>query len=81
MRAQPFARRAIIRFLESEAKAHPEGDGTLTMIALQAGFLMSVVEAGFIALRSHREHYDKDYFVALAGSIFDGVASQEDEED
>ena len=81
MRAQEFARRAIVRFFMSEAEAHPGRNGALMAIGMQAGFLMSVIEAGFIALRSHRAHYDKDYFVGLAGSVFDDVANRDDDDD
>jgi hypothetical protein len=73
MRAQPIARQAILRFLLTESKANPDGDGVATAVAMQAGFMTAIVEVGFIAFSTARMEFIREAFVDMVGSIFDDV--------
>jgi hypothetical protein len=80
VRAQSFARKAIIRFLASEARDHPNGRGAVTAIAAQIGFMMSVIEMGAIAYRVAKLDYSKDRFLDLVGALFDDLTSEDEDE-
>ena len=77
MRAQLVARRAIIHFVQSEAKETPDGNGACLSVGLQVGFLISIIEAGLI---TNEPLSAKKTFLELVSSVWDDAVKSFDED-
>lgn len=73
-RAQKFARKAVCSFFLSAAAKAPDENPASTIVGMQVGFLITIIEASIVA------EFNKESFMAMVSDLVDEIMDQDEDE-